>query len=193
MNQMLSYLDQNSGGIYVLLIVIFAIVLVVQWIWWIFGWGRFASDWKAEYQSQSRRSREGSVKYMLTQLVVKIINDFRHLLALVIVLIYFLALGYALVVAGQDLDEVATALQAVTSTLGGLIGAIIGYYFGESAATKGLEVHEEEDGAYQSEEQEAEQEISESEVNEDIEVPKPPPEIQVGDIKDRPPSDSDDV
>jgi hypothetical protein len=69
-------------------------------------------------------------------LIVKIIDDFRHFLALLIVVLFFLALGYALLRAGGDVEAISDALQAVSSALGGLIGAIIGYYFGESAGRR---------------------------------------------------------
>lgn len=49
-----------------------------------------------------------------------------------IVLIFASALVFAMYTADGDMDKLATALQVVTATLGGLVGSIIGYYFGES-------------------------------------------------------------
>ena len=63
-------------------------------------------------------------------------KTFRHLLALAIVLLFGVVLIFSLVRAGQDPQQISTVLQAVTSSLGGLIGAIIGYYFGESAGRR---------------------------------------------------------
>jgi membrane protein DedA with SNARE-associated domain len=73
---------------------------------------------------------------VIAELFVKIINDFRHLLALLIVVIFALVLGYGLIRAGKDLENITKVLQVVVSTLGGLIGSIIGYYFGESAGRR---------------------------------------------------------
>ena len=101
-------------------------VLVLQWIFWIFGWGRFSR----------RAPATQGVRFIVADLIANIINDFRHLLALLIVLIYGAALAFGLLRAGTDVQAVANVLQAVSSSLGGLIGAMIGYYFGESAARR---------------------------------------------------------
>ncbi len=102
-------------------------VFIVQWLAWIFHKGRFGKP---------RPNRDTpDVRHVLADLLVKIINDFRHLLAGAIVLLFGLALAYSLAQAA-NVDEISTVLQAVGSSLGGLIGAIIGYYFGESAGMR---------------------------------------------------------
>lgn len=93
---------------------------------WIFSLGRFRAP----------QSRSDNLRNIFTDFLVKIIDDFRHLLALIIVVIFALALGYAMLRAGNQFDNMTKALQAVVSTLGGLIGSIIGYYFGESTAQR---------------------------------------------------------
>ena len=126
-------LSTHASGVFVLLAVIAAIILFVQWVAWIFNWGRFAA---------TKRDPRGGIRYVFADLLVKIIDDFRHLLALVITIIFALALAYTLYLAathsddGSVLEGVKDALQAVVSSLGGLVGAIIGYYFGESAAKR---------------------------------------------------------
>jgi hypothetical protein len=75
----------------------------------------------------------GGIRHIMADLLVKVIDDFRHLLALIVMLVFALTLGYALVTA-STVEQVSGLLQAVTSAFGGIVGAIIGYYFGESAA-----------------------------------------------------------
>ena len=82
----------------------------------------------------------GTIRYLIADFFVKIINDFRHFLALIIVLMFAFTMVYVLVVVeyktGSPVDEIGKALQAVTGTLSGIIGVILGYYFGESAANR---------------------------------------------------------
>jgi Mn2+/Fe2+ NRAMP family transporter len=90
-------------------------------------------------------SARAELRFIFSEAAVKIINDFRHLLALIIVLIFAFALGYSLIKAASAvtnatsptmIDNMKEALQAVVATLGGLVGSIIGYYFGESSVVK---------------------------------------------------------
>jgi hypothetical protein len=125
-----SFLDANRSGILVLLLSVLVLVLLVNWLAWIFSWGR--------YKSSGSVQSERKVQHLLGDLLVNIINDFRHLLALIIVLIFALVLVYAMVRAGTGSDNIAQALQSVVATMGAIIGSILGYYFGESAATRSL-------------------------------------------------------
>ena len=79
-----------------------------------------------------------SIRFILAELAANIINEFRHLLALVLVLLLLFGgvLAYGLVRGGKDAQGISDVIQAVASSLGGLIGAIIGYYFGESAGSR---------------------------------------------------------
>ena len=106
--------------------IVFFVILVAIVTCWTFGWGRFSRD------AADVRSKSENLRYLITEALTKIINDFRHLLALILVLIFGGALVYTLVQAGGEMEKIKEALQAVTSTLGGLVGSIIGYYFGES-------------------------------------------------------------
>ncbi len=116
----------NATGVWVFVILMLFTVLVLQWVFWIFGWGRF---------SQRAPVSQG-VRFIIADLAANIINDFRHLLALLIILIYGGVMAFGLVRAGADVESVGNVLQAVSSSLGGLIGAMIGYYFGESAGRR---------------------------------------------------------
>ena len=106
------------------------IIMLIQWIAWLFSIGRF------EAGRSSVRKRSDTIRFLLMDLMVKIINDFRHFLALIMVVIFGLVLAYSLIGYATNSDEVTNVLQAVMSTIGVLIGSIIGYYFGETAGKK---------------------------------------------------------
>ena len=124
-----SYLAANANGIWVMVGIVLALILGVQWLAWIFRKGRFATD-NRPYDPSIRQ-----VRHIFADLAVNIINDFRHLLAGGIVLLFGLVLAYSLT-RSNDVKEISSVLQAVASSLGGLIGAILGYYFGESAGKR---------------------------------------------------------
>jgi hypothetical protein len=126
MSSLLNFLAAQSAGISVLLLVLVVVVALTHWVLWMFGWGRF---------KLSSRVPGG----VLSELLTKIIYEFRHLLALVVVLLFTVALFVAISpgIAKQDIEIIKDGLQAVAASLGGLIGSIIGYYFGESAASRG--------------------------------------------------------
>lgn len=129
MESFLKFLDANATGVWLFLACLGAAILAIQWLMWIFGAGRFA-----QRPDMPLPVRGQALRYLITEALTKIINDFRHLLALIVVLIFGLALAYALYEGGGDMEKIKEALQAVTATLGGLVGSIIGYYFGESKA-----------------------------------------------------------
>lgn len=121
------YLHTHRGGILVLLLCLTFLTLLAHWLAWIFSLGRFSSSAPPE--------RGRYLRYVFSDAMVKIIDDFRHLLALIIVCIFALALGYGMIQA-KDSNDMKEALQTVVATLGGLVGSIIGYYFGESTVSR---------------------------------------------------------
>lgn len=123
---MFGYLAANAAGIWMLIVIVFFGILAAQWLSWIFRWGRFSQE----------PPKEKRIRFILAELATNIINEFRHLLALVLVLLFGGVLAFGLVKAGDDAQKISAVLQAVASSLGGLIGAIIGYYFGESAGRR---------------------------------------------------------
>lgn len=121
-------------GIFVLLVCLLVLAFVAQWLFWISGRGRF--------KAMRVRGPRDTLSFVFANLMVKIIDDFRHLLALIVVAIFAVALITVLVLASNETDSLAalsTGLQAVVSAFGGLIGAIIGYYFGERAGEQVVE------------------------------------------------------
>lgn len=138
MTRLFSFLQEYRIGIWVFFLSLGGIALLVQWFAWIFGKGRFGRVTAAS------NGRTG-IGYIFSDFIVKIINEFRHLLALIVLVIFAGALTYSLWKAGtvptgsgppSTIDNLKEALQAVVATLGGLVGSIIGYYFGESSVAK---------------------------------------------------------
>ncbi len=134
MDRLFTFMQTYRSGILLFIFSLAAFVALVQWFAWIFGFGRFK-----DYEF----SEDKPIRVVIADFVSKIIYEFRHLLALLIVLMFFFALAYSLIKAGSlptgpdspsTVDNMKNALQAVVATLGGLVGSIIGYYFGESSA-----------------------------------------------------------
>lgn len=131
MSQFLDFLARQRAGLAVLFAFLLLLVLLAQWLAWIFRLGRF----KVPPGTQPEE-RTSQLRFVIADFFVKVIDDFRHLLALLILLIFAVILGAVLVWA-PTFKDVKDGLQAVVAALGGLVGSIIGYYFGESAAIKG--------------------------------------------------------
>jgi hypothetical protein len=134
MTRLFTFLEAQRVGILIFFLSLAGIALFVQWLVWMFGLGRFGT-------SKAISTGRAELRYLFSEATVKIINDFRHLLALIVVLIFAVALGYSLwkaasvetnATSASVIDNMKEALQAVVATLGGLVGSIIGYYFGES-------------------------------------------------------------
>ncbi|HKJ03193.1 MAG TPA: hypothetical protein VJ997_12080 [Longimicrobiales bacterium] len=128
--RLVTFLQANALGVFMILLSVVTAAFVTQWVLWAFGLGRFTTD-RVSTSSHSLR-------FVFADALVKIIDDFRHLLALILVGMFAGAILWALVVSGTNADEITKSLQAVVSTLGGLVGSIIGYYFGEARARRGL-------------------------------------------------------
>ncbi|MEW5939161.1 MAG: hypothetical protein AB1750_05840, partial [Chloroflexota bacterium] len=128
MQNFLTFLDQNSGGLLVLAGIVIFLILIIQWITWIFGLGRYK---KALGAAGSLRDK--TAQFVFGEFLAKVINDFRNLLAVMMVLVFALVLVFTIFRSATH-EETTSSLQAVMSTLGALVGPIVGYYFGESAA-----------------------------------------------------------
>ena len=143
MDRFFTFLQTYRSGIVFLLVCLASIAILVQWFAWIFGIGRFKRVDPLSGTGTGSGTSKAALRYIFSEATVKIINDFRHLLALVIVVIFGIALLFSLIRAATLTSDGATtvnnmkeALQAVVATMGGLVGSIIGYYFGESSVAK---------------------------------------------------------
>lgn len=145
MTNFFTFLETNSNGIFILLLSLAFLAFLVQWFAWTLKFGRFKRAGDASGNNASAHKQ--NLRYIISDAVIKIVNDFRHLLALVIIAIFAVALCFALFQTRDSLEEMKEALQAVVATLGGLVGSIIGYYFGESAVIKAREADNANDPA----------------------------------------------
>src|SRR5712691_10655827 len=128
----LSFLSEHYAGILVLLFLLVALAVLVQWMAWLLQLGRFRRR-EVPFPTGGGTSQR-SLTYLAAELLASIINEFRHLLALMIVGVFTVALFVAMWpgVKASNMADLKDGLQAVAAALGGLIGSIIGYYFGES-------------------------------------------------------------
>jgi hypothetical protein len=137
MIELLEALELHSTGIFVALAMLAGLGLFTQWIFWILGKGRFAPRGDG---GKKRGAGQGPqpLRYTLTSFMTMLVNDFRHLLALVVVLLFAVMMGFAVWpgLATNDVTKVTDGVQTVSASMGGLLGSIIGYYFGAMAAKK---------------------------------------------------------
>ena len=88
-------------------------LIPIHWIVWLLGKGRY----------KHRLTIEARV---LPRIATKVINDFRHLFALAVVVI-FAAVVFGGLALAESFDEFANLLQSgVASSLAGLVGVIVG-------------------------------------------------------------------
>ncbi len=123
------FFEQHSTGVLLFLVVLFCLVLMIGWLARIFGIGQYSKRYSA---SLGARERLG---FVIARFFANIIDDFRHFLALMLVIIFTVLIIYSMAAAGS-FEEKMKALQLVIASIGTLLGSIIGYYFGESAANK---------------------------------------------------------
>lgn len=133
----------TSGGLFSgapdsieLLVIIIALgvtaLALIQWLAWIFALGR----WRKPVAKGAETQATTSMGMLFASAFLKLFDNFRHLLAMVVVLIFAVAVIWVLCNSGGSADTNLAALkdglQVVVATLGGLVGSILGYYFGES-------------------------------------------------------------
>ena len=137
MSDFLTFLSNHSNGICILLIIILSGLITVNWLARIFQWGKYKDKEKSgegksgEGKSEKEKESNG-FGYIMTQFFTNLISDFKHLLALIIVIVFTTLIIYSMTTT-PIFKEKMEALQLVIASLGGLLGSIIGYYFGESA------------------------------------------------------------
>lgn len=130
----------DTPSLFTILVSLVVVAFLVQWFVWLFGLGRFKPSLVSQRASETSpvegTARQTPIRHVVANLFVKVVDDFRHLLALILVIIFAVTLIYSLAVAANTTDDISKALQAVTGSLSGIIGVVIGYYFGESAGKR---------------------------------------------------------
>ena len=132
----LANLAATAGQLFkILLPTLLLIGIFLTWMAWVIGVGRF------QRRPLDVNSRETTIRYMVVKFFVEIINDFKHILAILLTFMFVGALFsviYFALVTQKNFALFKDGLQVVVASLGGLIGSIVGYYFGESAASRRL-------------------------------------------------------
>ena len=124
------FFEQHSKGVLLFLLTVFFLIWMISWLVKIL---RPAGKGNV-YGGSSMGSRE-RLGFVIARFFANIIDDFRHFLALTLVIIFTILIVYSMATAGT-FEEKMKALQLVIASIGTLLGSIIGYYFGESAASK---------------------------------------------------------
>ena len=129
MSDLFVHLETHRVGILMALLCVIVLVAIVQWLAWLFSKGRFGSE-------VYKMARPSSMRYIVSEFGVKIINEFGHLIALIILFIFSFTLIFAMFQTRGNPAAMRDSLQTIVSSLGGLVGAVIGYYF--NSAVKNL-------------------------------------------------------
>ncbi len=95
-------------------VVLLSLVAAFQWVAWTLGVGRF----------RERTARSG---WFVQDFAATVSADFRHILASALVVLF----GVALFVGVALGDGIPDTMQPVMNSFPGLLGAVIGFYFGE--------------------------------------------------------------
>lgn len=140
MEDFLHYLDVHFNGILMLIILVLFVLLIFNRLAWIFEIGRYKKksiEGKVinDTIDKTGLTNENRSSYVITTFFVNIINDFKHLLALIIIILFAGLIIFSMAM-GDNFKEKMDALKLVIASLGSLIASIIGYYFGESSAKK---------------------------------------------------------
>ena len=132
-----TFFKDNILGVISFFVAILLFIYLVDRIAYTFRLGKYSMRFEI---NSNQSQNNGNIMYVFGALLLKIITDFRHFLALLLILVFGGALIYAIYISNiapvgnneNKIDNLSKALQAVMSTLGGLVGSIVGYYFGES-------------------------------------------------------------
>ena len=125
MEEILKILESHIWGTVLLLLIIIVLLLVIKSIIQSFGLGR-GYDKKLE----SKLKRQAVVSHV----ILKIVDQFRHLLASLVILSFVFIIIIILIVIKSD--ERMDALQLGLSSFSGILGTIVGFYFSEKLKPK---------------------------------------------------------
>lgn len=131
-------IDRIGSIVLFVILALFGVTLLVQWWMWLAGAGRFKA-------SRPRDGDREPVARMFAGAFIKIVDDFRHFLALMLLAVFFLTLflvvliGWHRSAGDRTIEAVTDGIQLVVAALGGLVGSIVGYYYGESAVRRNAE------------------------------------------------------
>jgi hypothetical protein len=125
MSDFFVFLETHRVGILMAILCSVVLMAIVQWIAWLFSLGRFG---KQEYWEQLGK-RTTLFHTVFGNFIAKIIYEFGHLIALIILFIFAFTLIFTMIQTRGNPAEMRDSLQTIVSSLGGLVGTVIGYYF----------------------------------------------------------------
>jgi len=123
--------------IFTVLVALFGLLVAATWVLWLLGRGRFKPP--ATNTDGAPSGRPPGLRYVLTDFLTKMISDFQHFFALVIVGVFcwMVCRMTAPGIAVGDFALVEKGLAVVLNTpFGGVVISMISYYFGEQAGRK---------------------------------------------------------
>lgn len=125
---------KTSWNVFMILFPTLSLIgIFVTWMAWVKG------CWRFKRETTDSNKRETTIRYMMVKFLTEIINDFKHILAILLTLMFVVtvfSIIYFALFKQKDFTVLKDGLQVVVASLGGLVGSIIGYYFGESADSK---------------------------------------------------------
>jgi len=142
MDGFFEFFNQHATGILVFLVVVLVLAVLCAWfiqkLAWVMRWGRYK-----DIASPPASAAESALSRAYSVFLTKLVDDFRLLLALLIFLLFTGVLFFGIWVAHSPsggFDEVGKAIQAIVASLGGFVGTIMGYYFGQERSKPATEV-----------------------------------------------------
>jgi hypothetical protein len=132
MNDFLTILEQHWLGVMMLILLLLVLMFLIREFFRLMGWGRYARSARGA-QANPAAGDSTDWSFYTTTFIAKTISEFRHLLALLIFLLFAGSVILAILpgLIALNVEQMSEGLEGVAAALGGLVGSIIGYYFGE--------------------------------------------------------------
>jgi hypothetical protein len=137
MNDFLAILEQHWLGVLFLILLLLVLLFLIRELFWLMGWGRYARTSRGAQANLAAGDPTHVLSFFTTTFLAKTISEFRHLLALLIFLLFAGAVILAILpgLIALNVEQMTEGLEGVAAALGGLVGSIIGYYFGEQVGS----------------------------------------------------------
>jgi hypothetical protein len=111
MENLLRQLGDQARGVWELIGLLFALMATVTWCFWVLGRGRFSRPRPTDDRS--------TIAYYIGTFVGQIITEFRHFLALMVVMLFAVTMATVIFLGRHHFEDVKTGVQVVAASLGG--------------------------------------------------------------------------
>ena len=125
MEEILKIFENHIGGTVMLLLTIMVLLFVFKSILQSFGIG------KGYYKKLEGKLKRQAV---VSHIIIRIVNEFRHLLASFVILSFILIIVLIIIVV--ESNEKMDALRLGLTSFSGILGTIVGFYFSEKLKSK---------------------------------------------------------